>query len=218
MPGGWASTLKSPSAPQSSAWICQSNNVLLAVGSCDFKCRVFSVYIKEVDEKPASMPWDSKMPFGQLMSEFGGSGPAAGWRGSASWSAAAAWPGSAPTAPCWLPMPQKACRSQLWRRSFCPSWVWLLATIAAPCLTTMTTAAWPLSPSWTFPNRASSTTRRPWSASATWTSKPRQRAATRPWRSWTRKHYSSVSQWGGQARLSQILHYRHRWSHDHSGF
>uniref|UniRef100_A0A3Q2HDK7 Actin related protein 2/3 complex subunit 1A n=1 Tax=Equus caballus TaxID=9796 RepID=A0A3Q2HDK7_HORSE len=37
------------------------NNVLLAAGSYDFKCRVFSAYIK-------------KMPFGQLMSEFGGSG------------------------------------------------------------------------------------------------------------------------------------------------
>uniref|UniRef100_A0A8C4M8F5 Actin related protein 2/3 complex subunit 1A n=1 Tax=Equus asinus TaxID=9793 RepID=A0A8C4M8F5_EQUAS len=37
-------------------------NVLLAAGSYDFKCRVvFSAYIK-------------KMPFGQLMSEFGGSG------------------------------------------------------------------------------------------------------------------------------------------------
>nr|XP_012415642.1 PREDICTED: actin-related protein 2/3 complex subunit 1A isoform X4 [Odobenus rosmarus divergens] len=45
------------------------NNVLLAAGSCDFKCRVFSAYIKEVDEKPASTPWGSKMPFGQLMSE-----------------------------------------------------------------------------------------------------------------------------------------------------
>uniref|UniRef100_A0A915EM31 Arp2/3 complex 41 kDa subunit n=1 Tax=Ditylenchus dipsaci TaxID=166011 RepID=A0A915EM31_9BILA len=29
------------------------SNVLLAVGSCDFKARVFSAYVKEVDEKPA---------------------------------------------------------------------------------------------------------------------------------------------------------------------
>uniref|UniRef100_A0A8C6RJW6 Actin-related protein 2/3 complex subunit n=1 Tax=Nannospalax galili TaxID=1026970 RepID=A0A8C6RJW6_NANGA len=50
------------------------NNVLLAAGSCDFKGRAFSAYIKEVDEKPASTPWGSKMPFGQLMPEFGGSG------------------------------------------------------------------------------------------------------------------------------------------------
>ncbi|XP_019490860.1 PREDICTED: actin-related protein 2/3 complex subunit 1A [Hipposideros armiger] len=59
------------------------NNVLLAAGSCDFKCRVFSAYIKEVDEKPASTPWGSKMPFGQLMSEFGGSGTG-GWVADAS--------------------------------------------------------------------------------------------------------------------------------------
>uniref|UniRef100_A0A2R9CDU2 Uncharacterized protein n=1 Tax=Pan paniscus TaxID=9597 RepID=A0A2R9CDU2_PANPA len=62
------------------------NNVLLAAGSCDFKHRVFSSYIKEVDEKLASMPWDSKMPFGQLMSESGGSGTG-GWVHGVSFSA-----------------------------------------------------------------------------------------------------------------------------------
>ncbi|KAH0631979.1 hypothetical protein JD844_019940 [Phrynosoma platyrhinos] len=62
------------------------NNVLLAAGSCDFKCRVFSAYIKEVDEKPASTPWGSKMPFGQLMAEFGGAG-SGGWVHSVSFSA-----------------------------------------------------------------------------------------------------------------------------------
>ncbi|CAI4232043.1 unnamed protein product [Auanema sp. JU1783] len=46
------------------------NNVLLAVGACDFKTRVFSAWIKEVDEKPAPNPWGSKMPFGQLMVEY----------------------------------------------------------------------------------------------------------------------------------------------------
>uniref|UniRef100_A0A2K6N9W5 Actin related protein 2/3 complex subunit 1A n=1 Tax=Rhinopithecus roxellana TaxID=61622 RepID=A0A2K6N9W5_RHIRO len=55
-------------------------------GSCDFKCRVFSAYIREVDEKPVSMPWGSKMPFGQLMSEFGGSGTG-GWVHGVSFSA-----------------------------------------------------------------------------------------------------------------------------------
>lgn len=49
-------------------------------------CRVFSAYIKEVDEKPASTPWGSKMPFGQLMSEFGGAG-SGGWVHSVSFSA-----------------------------------------------------------------------------------------------------------------------------------
>uniref|UniRef100_A0A8C6L4Z9 Actin-related protein 2/3 complex subunit n=1 Tax=Nothobranchius furzeri TaxID=105023 RepID=A0A8C6L4Z9_NOTFU len=37
------------------------NNILLAAGSCDFKCRVFSAYIKEVEEKPGPTPWGSKM-------------------------------------------------------------------------------------------------------------------------------------------------------------
>ncbi|VDN27903.1 unnamed protein product [Gongylonema pulchrum] len=45
------------------------NNVLLAVGACDFKARVFSAYVKEVDEKPSPNPWGSKMPFGALMCE-----------------------------------------------------------------------------------------------------------------------------------------------------
>lgn len=49
-------------------------------------CRVFSAYIKEVDEKPASTPWGSKMPFGQLMAEFGGTG-SGGWVHSVSFSA-----------------------------------------------------------------------------------------------------------------------------------
>lgn len=53
------------------------NNILLACGSSDFKARVFSAYIKEVDEKPNATSWGSKMPFGNLMAEFvNGSG---GW-------------------------------------------------------------------------------------------------------------------------------------------
>ncbi|XP_048408485.1 actin-related protein 2/3 complex subunit 1B-A-like [Stegostoma tigrinum] len=53
-----------------------SNNVLLAAGSSDFKCRVFSAYIKEVEEKPSPTPWGSKMPFGELLFESSGTG---GW-------------------------------------------------------------------------------------------------------------------------------------------
>ncbi|KAL1783992.1 actin-related protein 2/3 complex subunit 1B [Sigmodon hispidus] len=52
------------------------NNVLLAVGSCDFKCRIFSAYIKEVEERPAPTPWGSKMPFGELMFQ---SSSSCGW-------------------------------------------------------------------------------------------------------------------------------------------
>lgn len=39
---------------------------------------VFSSYFKEVDEKAASTPWGSNMPFVQLVSEFGDSGRG-GW-------------------------------------------------------------------------------------------------------------------------------------------
>lgn len=52
-------------------------NVLLAVGCCDFKARVMSAYVKEVDEKPSPNPWGSKMPWGQLMSEYSSGG--GGW-------------------------------------------------------------------------------------------------------------------------------------------
>lgn len=48
--------------------------------------RVFSAYIKEVDEKPGATPWGSKMPFGQVMAEFGGAG-SGGWVHSVCFSA-----------------------------------------------------------------------------------------------------------------------------------
>ncbi|RUS78028.1 hypothetical protein EGW08_014203 [Elysia chlorotica] len=60
------------------------NNVLLAAGSTDFKCRVFSGYQKEVDEKPGPSAWGSKMPFGNLMAEFSNGG--GGWVHSVSFS------------------------------------------------------------------------------------------------------------------------------------
>lgn len=45
--------------------------------------RVFSAYIKEVEEKPGPTPWGSKMPFGEMLFESGGSaaGQAAGGGG-----------------------------------------------------------------------------------------------------------------------------------------
>lgn len=60
------------------------NNVLLACGSSDFKARVFSAYIKEVDEKPAATSWGKKMTFGNLMAEYSNGG--GGWVHSASFS------------------------------------------------------------------------------------------------------------------------------------
>lgn len=53
------------------------NNILLATGSTDFKARVFSAYIKEIEEKPTATPWGKKMTFGNLMQEFGSG--SSGW-------------------------------------------------------------------------------------------------------------------------------------------
>jgi len=53
------------------------NNVLLASGSADMKARVFSAYIKEVDERPAATVWGSKLPFNTLCGEY--TSPAGGW-------------------------------------------------------------------------------------------------------------------------------------------
>ncbi|THU88612.1 WD40 repeat-like protein [Dendrothele bispora CBS 962.96] len=53
------------------------NNVLLAAGSADMKARVFSAYIKEVDEKPSPTVWGSKLPFNTVCGEY--ASPAGGW-------------------------------------------------------------------------------------------------------------------------------------------
>ncbi|CAH1178938.1 unnamed protein product [Phaedon cochleariae] len=55
------------------------NNVLLAAGSTDFKVRVFSAYIKDIEKTPEATPWGSKMPLGQLMVEFVNSEGGGGW-------------------------------------------------------------------------------------------------------------------------------------------
>lgn len=59
------------------------NNALIAAGSTDFKSRVFSAYVKEVDEKPAATVWGKKMTFGNMMAEF----HSGGWVHSVSFSA-----------------------------------------------------------------------------------------------------------------------------------
>ncbi|VDK79842.1 unnamed protein product [Anisakis simplex] len=38
------------------------------------EARVFSAYVKEVEEKPSPNPWGTKMPFGALLSEVSSSG------------------------------------------------------------------------------------------------------------------------------------------------
>lgn len=59
------------------------NNILLAAGSADFHCRIFSAYIKDIEEKPGPTVWGSKMPFGEVMLEQKDCG---GWVHSVSFS------------------------------------------------------------------------------------------------------------------------------------
>ncbi|KFM75336.1 hypothetical protein X975_02019, partial [Stegodyphus mimosarum] len=59
------------------------NSVLLACGSTDFKTRVFSTYIKEIDDRPEPTVWGFKMPLGNVMAEF----PNSGWVHCVSFSA-----------------------------------------------------------------------------------------------------------------------------------
>jgi actin related protein 2/3 complex subunit 1A/1B len=70
------------------------NNILVACGCADFKARVFSAYVKEVESKPESTPWGKKMTFGNLMAEFSNGG--GGWAHDVSFSASGnklAWVG-----------------------------------------------------------------------------------------------------------------------------
>ena len=62
------------------------NNVLLAAGSTDFKVRVFSAYIKDIEQKPSPTEWGAKMPFANLMTEFSNSLTGGGWIHSVNFS------------------------------------------------------------------------------------------------------------------------------------
>lgn len=63
------------------------NNVLLVAGSTDYKARVFSAYIKDIEDQPSPTPWGNKMPLGQLMAEFKNSSSGGGWVHDVSFSA-----------------------------------------------------------------------------------------------------------------------------------
>lgn len=62
------------------------NNVLLATGSADFKVRVFSAFIKDIEKTPEATPWGTKMTLGQLMAEYVNSPAGGGWIHSVSFS------------------------------------------------------------------------------------------------------------------------------------
>ncbi|KAF2353605.1 WD40 repeat [Trinorchestia longiramus] len=71
------------------------NNILLAAGSSDFKVRIFSAWIKDIEPKPTATPWGTKMPLGQLMTEFSNSTGGGGWVHGVSFS----WDGNRV---CWV--------------------------------------------------------------------------------------------------------------------
>lgn len=62
------------------------NNVLLVAGSTDYKARVFSAYIKDIESQPSPTSWGNRMPLGQLMAEFKNSTQGGGWVHSVSFS------------------------------------------------------------------------------------------------------------------------------------
>ncbi|XP_075978573.1 actin-related protein 2/3 complex, subunit 1A [Anticarsia gemmatalis] len=63
------------------------NNMLLVAGSADFKVRVFSAYIKDIEDQPGPNVWGSKLPLGQLLAEFPNTPNGGGWVHSVSFSA-----------------------------------------------------------------------------------------------------------------------------------
>jgi actin related protein 2/3 complex subunit 1A/1B len=50
------------------AW--HPNSVLLAAGSTDGHARVFSSFVKGVDERPEASPWGERLPFNTVCGEF----------------------------------------------------------------------------------------------------------------------------------------------------
>ncbi|CUM65382.1 uncharacterized protein PRCAT00003018001 [Priceomyces carsonii] len=67
----WVSKhLKKPLKSTITALLWHPNNVLLASGSTDGHVRVFSSYIKGLDEKPEATVWGSKLPFQTLCGDY----------------------------------------------------------------------------------------------------------------------------------------------------
>lgn len=62
------------------------NNMLLAAGATDFKVRVYSAFIKEIEDKPSATPWGTKNTFGNLQAEFDSSNQGGGWIHSVAFS------------------------------------------------------------------------------------------------------------------------------------
>jgi actin related protein 2/3 complex subunit 1A/1B len=82
-----AKHIKKPIKSTVTALDWHPNNCLIAAGSTGFKVRVFSGYVKDIEDKPSSTPWGSKMPFANLMAEFSNSLNGGGWVHAVSFSA-----------------------------------------------------------------------------------------------------------------------------------
>lgn len=73
--GRWVSKhIKKPLRSTVTSLDWHPNNYLIAAGCSDFKARVFSTYVKEIEEKPSETVWGKKMPFGNVMAEFSNGG------------------------------------------------------------------------------------------------------------------------------------------------
>lgn len=62
------------------AW--HPNSLLIATGSTDFKARVFSAWVKGVDQRPGNTPYGDKLPFGECLAEYDSNG----WVHDVAWS------------------------------------------------------------------------------------------------------------------------------------
>jgi actin related protein 2/3 complex subunit 1A/1B len=62
------------------AW--HPNSQIVATGSSDFKCRVFSAFVSDIDKSHDTGPFDKPAAFGEVYAEYG----AYGWIDSVAWS------------------------------------------------------------------------------------------------------------------------------------
>jgi actin related protein 2/3 complex subunit 1A/1B len=63
------------------------NNVLLVCGSTDYKVRVFSALIKDIEQQTEATPWGPRKPLGSMLAEFKNTGNGGGWIHAVSFSA-----------------------------------------------------------------------------------------------------------------------------------
>jgi len=59
---------KPKSTVTSIAW--HPNNQLIAVGSCDYRVRIYSAYVKVIDGQPKTSAWGKITNSGELLHEF----------------------------------------------------------------------------------------------------------------------------------------------------